>query len=127
MSEEGFAGNDLTSDLARYTRALDILRARPDLLVTAPSVAWAGAAFRAMVVAGADDFAAKVRLPVLMLAAGQDKVVSTAAIETLGVRMRSGWHSVIAGARHELFMESNKVREQVLAAFDAFIAEPSTG
>jgi lysophospholipase len=126
MSEEAFAGNDLTSDLARYTRALDILKARPDLEVTAPSVSWAGAAFKAMAVAGANNFAARVRLPVLMLAAAQDRVVSTAAIESLGLRMRSGWHSVIAGARHELFMETDAVREQLLAAFDAFIAEQST-
>jgi lysophospholipase len=32
---------------------------------------------------------------------------------------------VIPGARHELFMESDAIRGQVFAAFDAFITEQS--
>ena len=39
--------------------------------------------------------------------------------------MRTGRHAVIAAARHELFMESDAIRGQVLAAFDAFITEQS--
>jgi lysophospholipase len=50
-------------------------------------------------------------------------VVSTTAIEQLGVRMRTGNHLVIASARHELLMENDAIRGQVLAAFDAFITE----
>ena len=41
----------------------------------------------------------------------------------LGLRMRNGRHVIIPGARHELFMETDAIREQVLAAFDAFITE----
>jgi lysophospholipase len=52
-------------------------------------------------------------------------VVSTAAIEQLGLRMRTGRHVVLAGARHELFMETDAIRSQVFAAFDAFITEQS--
>ena len=33
---------------------------------------------------------------------------------------------VIAGARHELFMETDTIRGQVFAAFDAFITEQSS-
>jgi lysophospholipase len=32
---------------------------------------------------------------------------------------------VIPGAKHELFMETDAIRGQVLAAFDAFITEQS--
>ena len=45
-----------------------------------------------------------------MLAAARDSVVSTAATEQLGLRMRTGRHVVIAGARHELFMENDVIR-----------------
>jgi lysophospholipase len=72
-----------------------------------------------------DSFPAQINVPVLMLAAARDTVVSTAAIEQLGLRMRTGRHAVIAGARHELFMESDSIRAQVLAAFDAFVTEQS--
>ena len=81
------------------------------------------AATRAMATAATDAFPGVVKIPVLMLAAARDEVVSTTAIEQLGVRMRTGNHLVIASARHELLMENDAIRGQVLAAFDAFITE----
>ncbi|OYW98654.1 MAG: hypothetical protein B7Z15_21880 [Rhizobiales bacterium 32-66-8] len=125
-SEATFPGNPLTSDLIRYLRMVDVVKARPDLEVGAPTVRWAAAAMGAMAEAGRDSFPGRIRIPLLMLAAARDEVVSTAAIEQLGLRMRTGRHVVIAGARHELFMESDIIRGQVFAAFDAFITEQST-
>jgi len=125
QTEQGFAGNPLTSDLRRYTRFVDVLKARPDLVVGSPTIRWAAAAFEAMAEAATDKFPGEVRIPVLMLAAARDEIVSTPAIETLGLRMRTGRHLVIPGARHEMFMESDAIRGQVLAAFDAFITEQS--
>jgi lysophospholipase len=80
----------------------------------------------AMAEASSDDFPAKLRVPLLMLAAARDEVVSTSAIEQLGLQLRTGRHVVVAGARHELFMENDLIRGQVLAAFDAFITEQSS-
>ncbi|WP_417309400.1 alpha/beta fold hydrolase [Devosia sp.] len=120
-SEANFAGNPLTSDLTRFMRQVDVLNARPELMVGAPTVRWAHAAFSGMAEAQRDSFPNAVKIPVLMLAAARDEIVSTGAIEQLGLRMRSGRHAVIPGARHELFMENDAIRGQVLAAFDAFI------
>lgn len=125
MSEATFPGNPLTGDMIRYMRAVDVVRARPDLEIGVPTVRWAAAAFGAMAEAGLDSFPARIRTPLLMLAAARDEVVSTAAIERLGLRMRTGRHVVIPGARHELFMETDAIRGQVLAAFDAFITQQS--
>lgn len=122
-SEATFPNNPLTSDINRYLRAVDVIKARPDLEVTSPTVRWSAAAFRAMAQAGADRFPGAVRIPALMLAAARDEVVSPGAIETLGLRMRTGRHAVIGGARHELFMENNAIRGQVFAAFDAFVTD----
>lgn len=125
-SAANFAGNPLTSDLKRYMRSVEVLGARPDLFVGAPTVRWIGAAFNAMAAAQKDTFPGSVKIPVLMLAAARDDVVSTSAIESLGLRMRTGRHAVIAAARHELFMENDMIRGQVFAAFDAFITEQSS-
>lgn len=125
MNEASFANNPLTGDMLRYLRAVDVLRARPQLEIGAPTVRWAASAFGAMAQAGEDGFPARIKIPLLMLAGARDEVVSTAAIERLGLRMRTGRHMVLAGARHELFMESDGIRGQVLAAFDAFITEQS--
>ena len=115
----------MTSDLPRFMRTVDTYRARPDLEIGSPTVRWSAAAFRAMAEAATDRFPGAIKIPVLMLAAARDTVVSSAAIEHLGLRMRTGKHAVIAGAKHELFMENDLVRAQVFAAFDAFITQQS--
>jgi lysophospholipase len=119
--EDGFAGNPLTSDKTRYMRSVDVLKARPDLEVDAPTVAWIAAALEGMAQANDDLFPQALKVPVFMLAAARDTVVSPGAIENLGLRMRTGHHTLIAGAKHELFMETDIVRAQVFAAFDAFV------
>lgn len=124
-SGERFAGNPLTSDFARYMRVVHAYEARPDLTIASPTMRWSAAAFRAMVRAEDPSFALRMRVPVLMLAAARDEVVSTPAIERLGLSMRTGRHLVIPAARHELFQENDDIRAQVLAAFDAFITEQS--
>ena len=124
-SEMAFPGNPVTSDLVRFTRSTDVLMARPDLEIGAPTVRWVAAAMRAMARAARDDFPGGIKIPVLMLAAGRDGVVSTNATEQLGLRMRTGRHAIVPSARHELFMENDAIRGQVFAAFDAFITEPT--
>ncbi len=124
-SERTFAGNPLTSDLRRYMRSVDVIVAHPELAIGSPSMRWSAAAMRAMSDAQADAFPLAIKVPVLMLAAARDEVVSTPAIETLGLRMRTGRHLMIPAARHELFMEADGIRGQVLAAVDAFLTEQS--
>lgn len=60
-------------------------------------------------------------MPVLIITAGADTVVSAAATERLAARNRNISLVVIDGARHELLQEADFYREQTLAAFDAFI------
>jgi lysophospholipase len=124
-SAANFPGNPVTSDLTRFMRMVDVITARPDLALGHPTVRWSAAAMRAMADAQRDSFPGQIRIPVLMLAAALDEVVSTPAIEQLGLRMRTGRHVVVPGARHELFMENDAIRAQVFAAFDAFITEQS--
>jgi lysophospholipase len=63
----------------------------------------------------------KIRQPILIVAAGHDQIVSTPAIDEFAVRLRAGSHLIVPGARHELLMEQDRFRMQVLAAFDAFV------
>lgn len=124
-SAANFAANPLSGDERRYLRIADVLNAAPELRIGAPTIRWSAAAFEAMAAAGRDSFPAALKIPVLMLAGARDGVVSSAAIEQLGLRLRTGRHMMIAAARHELFMETDAIRAQVLAAFDAFITEQS--
>ena len=119
--EGGFLENPLTSDMLRYMRMVETVRADDGLYLGSPSFRWLAASTRAMLEAGKEEFAGRLQIPLLVLAAARDTIVSTPAIEQLGLRLRNGRHVVIAGAKHEIFMETDAVRGQALAAFDAFI------
>lgn len=118
---EPFLNNALTSDPVRYARNAAILAEDPTLGIGSPTVAWADTAFRAMHGFRARNYPARIRQPILMMAAGQDTVVSTAAIEEFAYHLRGGSHLVIAGAKHEILQEQDRYREQFWAAFDAFV------
>jgi lysophospholipase len=98
-----------------------VLEAAPELGIGSPTVSWLDAAYRAMAEFANPAFAGKVRLPLMLIAAGRDQVVSTAAIEEIAIRLRAGSHLIVAGSRHELLMEQDSYRAQFWAAFNAFI------
>lgn len=118
---EAFETNRLTADRRRFARNAALAKAHPELMVGAPTIAWAAAAFRAFRRIDAEDFAPRIRVPTLMLAAGNDRIVSLNAAERFASRFKVGHLIVLPAARHELLQERDGIREQVLAAFDAFV------
>jgi len=116
-----FIGNPVTSDPVRYERTAAIVEAEPELGLAAPTVAWVDAAFRAMAELAEPRYPTSIRQPLLILAAGQDDLVSTPAIGEFAQRLRAGAHLVISGSRHEILMERDRFRLQFWAAFDAFV------
>jgi len=116
-----FADNPVTSDPVRYARNAGILEEDPTLGIAAPTVGWTDAAFRTILGFRATTYPSRIRQPLLLLAAGHDTVVSTAAIEEFAYHLRTGSHLVIAGSRHEILQEQDRYRAQFWAAFDAFV------
>jgi lysophospholipase len=116
-----YVNNIATSDPVRHARTKAVLEAAPELGIGSPTVSWLNAAYRAMGDMAAPSFASKIRQPLMLIAAGRDEVVSTAAIEDIAIRLRAGSHLIVAGARHELLMEQDRYRAQFWAAFDAFV------
>jgi lysophospholipase len=121
LASQPFAGNPLTSDPVRYARTSALIEAEPALGLGSPTIAWMNAAFRTIGEFAEPAYAARIRQPMLILAAGQDVIVSNAAIEQFALRLRAGSQLVIAGARHEILMEQDRYRGQFWAAFDAFV------
>ena len=116
-----FLNNPVTSDPVRYARNRAILEEDPTLGIAAPTVAWADAAFSAMHTFRAMHYPSRIRQPILMLAASNDTIVSTPAIEEFAYHLRAGSHLVIAGSKHEILQEQDRYRSQFWAAFDAFV------
>jgi lysophospholipase len=116
-----FSTNILTTDRERYARNAALCTKAPQLTLGAPTIAWVSAAARAMDIVHNPDFIARIHVPILMVAAGADEVVSTPAVEDYARRLRSGSLLTIDGARHEILQEADIYREQFFAAFDAFV------
>ena len=118
---EPFVNNPLTSDPVRYARNAAIIEEDPTLGLGSPTVAWADTAFSAMRGFRASNYPLEIRQPILMLAASNDTIVSTSAIEEFAYHLRAGSHLVIAGSKHEILQEQDRYRAQFWAAFDAFV------
>jgi lysophospholipase len=121
MAAQSFIGNPVTSDPVRHARTVAILEAKRSLGIGAPTVGWAAAAFDAMDQFRQPRFTAGLRQPMVLVAAGRDEIISTLATEEFGLRLRTGAHLIVNGAKHELLMEQDRYRSQFLAAFDAFV------
>jgi lysophospholipase len=119
--DQAFEGNTLTSDRERYMRNLSVLQTAPELAVEVPTIGWLKAALDAIRRVGRERFAPRVRVPVLMLAASDDQIVDSKAVEDLAIRLRAGSQIVLRGSRHEILQERDSIREQFWAAFDAFV------
>jgi lysophospholipase len=116
-----FATNKLTTDIGRYRRNMELYEKHPKLGLGGPTVSWIRAACRAVDIVQDPEFMQRINIPVMFVGAGNDEIVSTRAIADYARRLRGGQILTIAGARHELLQEADIFREQLLAAFDAFI------
>ncbi len=82
---------------------------------------WAHAAFRLWNCFAEPNFPRRLETPTLIISAGADRVVDTAAAERFAIRMSFGRIIVIDGARHEILIERDSFRRQFWAAFDTFV------
>jgi hypothetical protein len=121
IATKRFADNPLTGDPRRYSRNAAAASAVGNGAIGDPTIGWLDAAFRFMKGFMNPRFGLKVRSPVLIIAAGSDVICATPAAERFAARLKAGFAIVIPGARHEILMERDRIREQFWAAFDAFV------
>jgi lysophospholipase len=116
-----FEGNDFTADPERWARNRSVLDVCPALRLGSPTIGWLRAAYRCMSGISSPRYPSTVQVPMLLFAAGADKIVSTRAVEDFGVRLKIGTPILLPGSRHEILQESDAVRMRFWAAFDAYL------
>lgn len=121
VETEPFEGNCLTSDPERFARNRMVVEAAPQLAIGAPTVKWLRAALRSVARLATPDYPLQIKVPLLLLAAGRDSVVSTTHIEEFGLRLKVGIHVLIPQARHEILQETDDVRKDFWTAFDSYL------
>ncbi|WP_426031553.1 alpha/beta fold hydrolase [Caulobacter sp. DWP3-1-3b2] len=96
--------------------------ANPDLRMGAPSLAWYAAFYDAVDAVGRD--LKRVRVPVVMLDAGQDSKVLPAPQRTVCAALPACVETRYPTARHALHLEADSVRGPWLAAIDDMVRAP---
>ncbi|MDB5589914.1 alpha/beta hydrolase [Enterovirga sp.] len=120
-----FPGNRLCTDPVRYGRNAAVATALGWGAIGAPTVGWLLAAYAAMDRLAAPGMAGRIRMPVLIVAAGADPVCATEATERFAAELRRGTLVVVPGARHEVLMETDALRQVFWEAFDRFLGSGS--
>ncbi|MGH6838157.1 MAG: alpha/beta fold hydrolase [Methylocella sp.] len=116
-----FEGNVLTSDSRRHARAAAIIEAAPELAIGDPTIGWINAAFRLIRRFEDAAYLRRILTPVLIIAAGADRVIDTTATENFAIHLKAAKCLTLANTRHEILMERDSLRELFWAAFDAFL------
>lgn len=111
-----FVENELTHSETRYQMFRDAYEENPEVKLGGPTFNWLAQAFGA--IRAAHQQADRIEVPVLMLQSGADTVVDNRQqlefFEKLGNKQSQ--IKSIDGAKHELFMESDRFRQQALDA-----------
>ncbi len=116
-----FDGNPLTSDPQRFAVSAAIIAAAPQIAIGAPTIGWINAAFRRIAAFADPEYPRRTLTPILVVAAGDDRIADLAATERFATRLKAGHLLVIPYARHEILAERDALRSQFWSAFDAFV------
>ncbi len=120
IAPQNFPGNNLTSDQRRFHQATTTLAQQPDLGVGGPTFSWLNAALHALRQMNTFGKSMVFRSPILIVAAGRDRIVDNEATRRFCAAATGVSLAVIPEARHEILFERDSIREQFFAAFEAF-------
>jgi lysophospholipase len=112
---------NLTGSRERYEDEAWWWEREPEWKLGAPSWAWMRAAFRSAAAAFTPARLAGVEIPVLLLAAGHDRLVSTAEIARAARALPHAELEILPEAAHEILREADPVRLAAYARIDTFL------
>jgi lysophospholipase len=118
-----FEDNAVTSDRTRFERTQALLKAQPFLRIFGPTFGWLGAAMHSMSRMRRKSYAEEITTPLLVFAAGRDRIVHVQAIRDFVKNLPAARYVEIENAQHEILMEDDAIRRRFWAEFDRFIAE----
>ncbi len=122
--EEAFEGNPFTHDFNRWGLYRRLVAAEPRLALGQPTIGWVVAALDVcdgFLKPGALD---RVKaLPMMVAIATEEAIVDPAAAQRVAALLPAARIVPIAGASHEIFMETDERRAMWFAAFDALCAQ----
>lgn len=113
-----FNTNFVTHDERRYRFTDQWFAADPRLALGGPTLGWGRQAVRSMTAAVAPGYLERIELPLVVISAGEDLLIESHSHDAVAARLRHGEHFTIAGAKHEVMMETDELRALFWEAFD---------
>jgi lysophospholipase len=115
-----FSANVVTHSKARFALNQRLVAISPGNALGSPTYSWVNQAF-----VGMDRLAAnhrQLKMPVLLLSAGEDSVVDNKAEAKFCRTLPSCTLITMPGSRHEILMEEDSIRNRALALIREFVA-----
>ncbi len=123
---KSFANNRLTHSPARYQKMLEVYQQHPQIQLGGPTNRWLTESFKAM--QQCIDEAHKITLPLLLLQAEQDQIVTAKEQRSFFQALNSSsaaanQFSILTGAKHEIMFERDAIRNPALSKILDFFAQ----
>jgi lysophospholipase len=115
-----FKGNRLTSDPVRFMDQKREIEKNPDLALGGLTYGWLAATFESIDILKKSGYAGRIKIPVLIVSAGSDKIIVVQAQKNFCSAMKNCQCIVIPNARHEVLKETDSIRSAFWDAFDRF-------
>lgn len=122
-AEVSFDDNNLTHSPQRYQWFKAMYQQHPEIQLGGPTVQWLKQSLQAM--AELPEASQRIRIPVLLLQAGEDMIVSPQP-QHVFMQLQAHPHSRlqrVAGSYHEVFMETDAIRGPAMAQAYEFLAQ----
>lgn len=118
-TKQTFKKNALTHDPERYARAQGLIGADKRLQLAGPTLGWVSAAIEALEGFRQPSALKHLRFPVTVMSAGEEALVDNKSHPEIAAMLPQAKHVTIPGAYHEIMMETDAIRAQFWAEFDA--------
>lgn len=122
LAPGGRRNRNLTHSAERYADELFWWHERPDFNTGAPNFGWMRAAFRSRDGTFTPEKLAQVALPILIIGAEKDRLVSAAAIRKAAALLPHAELHMMPDAAHEILRDSDEIRARAYGWIDAFLA-----
>jgi lysophospholipase len=114
------AFNKLTHDIVRYNLSQKALASNPKLFVGGVTYGWVNGAIDSLIKFQQKGYMERITTPILCLLSEQEKVVNNATTKKLMKRVPNASVEYIAGARHEIYRETDEIQFALWKKIDNF-------
>ena len=118
-----YAFSRLTHDRVRYDWAQDVLNKKPELFVGGVTFGWLKGAMKSIKLLKSANYLSNIKTQLLVLLAGEEYVVDNNTTFQIFDGMQNATLKTIKGARHELYLETDEFRDQVLKELNDHLTE----